>query len=285
MPTPRYWPALLFSGVLAGFRPSYAPLSRAELAKDIAARRAAGGPLPELLERLTRGMIGAPFSASPLGEGAPPDTDPRFRLDAFDCTTFVETALALARSETLEGTERALDAIRYEGGTPSFARRRHLIASQWVPAQIQAGLVEDITEQVGGRETEVVRFTLTRERWKNRTWAEKLELGEDDISYGTFAVRHVPLQVMRKRLDKVPPGTILNVVRSDHPEAPDVITHQALVITRPGDARRYVRHSTPRWNRVKEETLKRVIMRYVVRREEWPIVGINLLRVVDPRRE
>ena len=37
--------------------------------------------------------VGAPYLASPLGEGAGRDPDPRFRLDAFDCCPTIRLAI------------------------------------------------------------------------------------------------------------------------------------------------------------------------------------------------
>jgi hypothetical protein len=62
--------------------------------------------------RATAPVVGAPYLLSPLGEGAGPDPDPRFRLDAFDCMTFVETAVALGSASSLEEGRRALDDVR-----------------------------------------------------------------------------------------------------------------------------------------------------------------------------
>ena len=51
--------------------------------------------MADRLELATRPFVGAPYVLSPLGEGdlGGTDPDPRLRFDAFDCTTFVETAL------------------------------------------------------------------------------------------------------------------------------------------------------------------------------------------------
>ena len=119
--------------------------------------------------------MAAPYLLSPLGEGEMPDPDPRFRMDAFDCTTFVETAIAMAICSDLPEVERLLDDIRYTGD-PSFQSRRHLMTSQWIPELIADGYVEDVTKQIGKKKTKWIRLKLTKKRWKKRRIARSLKL-------------------------------------------------------------------------------------------------------------
>lgn len=69
--------------------------------------------------------LGARYVNDPLGEGVAPDTDPLIRTDAFDCTTFVETALA-------DGDVNRLTRIRYRDGTVGFENRNHFIETDWL---------------------------------------------------------------------------------------------------------------------------------------------------------
>ena len=87
--------------------------------------------------------MGAPYVISLLGEGMGVDPDPRMRFDAFDCTTFVETVLALSFAVDLPSAELRLDHIRYQGGELGFCsgdifRRRNGFL------MIQAGYFEDV---------------------------------------------------------------------------------------------------------------------------------------------
>jgi hypothetical protein len=258
----------------------YSLLSRADLAAELEARHAAPGDLGARLERLTRGLLAAPYVLSPLGEGAGPDPDPRFRVDAFDCTTFVETALALLACDELDRVEAVLDRIRYEGGAPDFARRRHLMTTQWIPGLVAEGRLEDVTRPIGGEATRQVVLELDDARWARRRVARALAL--ERIPSGTFALDYLPLDVALARLEDIPPATLINVVRASAPGAPDVITHQGLVVTRPGEAERLVRHASPVAKRVIDEPLRRMLTRYQ-RPRRWPIVGVHLMRIVPPR--
>ena len=66
-----------------------APLLRALSEQPAGPARAVAGTAP---------LLGRRYLLSALGEGTGPDPDPRFRLDAFDCVTFVETAIALGNA-------------------------------------------------------------------------------------------------------------------------------------------------------------------------------------------
>ncbi|MEM7674388.1 MAG: N-acetylmuramoyl-L-alanine amidase-like domain-containing protein [Myxococcota bacterium] len=233
------------------------------------------------LERVTRGLLAAPYLRSALGEEAGIDRDPRFRLNAFDCTTFVETALALAHCDDYAQLKPLLDQIRYTDGQPTFQARRHLITSQWIPELTAAGFVRDVTVHVGAHKTRFIHLNLTRQRWQKRRFARTLPLDSDRVPYGHYDLPYLPIDVAQKRIRRIPLGTIINVVRQERETSPDVITHQGLVVRRPGSSRRYVRHASVISKRVIDESLARMLKRYRKPRK-WKVVGINLLEIVPP---
>lgn len=279
------------TGTVAGPQPPpYKPfnlfslLGKDALVAEIERRHLKAETYPELLELVSRGLVAAPYLLSPLGEGTLPDPDPRFRMDAFDCTTFVETAIAMARCDDLREVERVLDDVRY-AGEPGFEHRRHLMTSQWIPGLIDAGYVEDITEQVGGDRTKWIDLKMTKRRWERRRVARSLKLEADRVPTGRFRLPYLTVADLKKLLKKIPPGTIINVVRENRLAYPDVITHQGLVIHKPGVGEiPIVRHASPVSKRVIDETLAHMLMRYT-RPRKWPIIGMNILRVVDPREQ
>jgi hypothetical protein len=272
--TATTWPAMHW----------YAILPQDRLEAEIAQRHRDGGPWAALLERVPRGLVGAPYLRSPLGEAAAPDRDPRFRLDAFDCTTFVETAIALGHCDNLPGAERWMELLRYSSAPGSFQTRRHLIESQWLPELIAAGVLEDITEQVGGKATRRVNLALDADRWTKRRIARDLALGAADVPSGRFPIPLIPLEVLAKGAIDIPPGTLINVVRVDLPSSPTLITHQGLALDPPCGGERFVRHASPVAKRVIDEPLSRFIGRYVKPRTErkWKVAGFNLAAIREP---
>lgn len=254
----------------------YSLISRDEVEAELELRHLLGGELPEILERVTRGLVAAPYLLSPLGEGRGVDPDPRFRVDAFDCTTFVETAIALTLCDELPEAQALLDRIRYRG-EPNFGARRHLMTSQWIPGLIEEGYLVDITRKVGRARTKTVQLELTEARWGRRRVAKELAL--DEVPYGSWSLDYLPVAELEHFADRIPAGTIINVVRADAPSSPDLITHQALVLARP-DGTRFVRHASPVSKRVVDETITKIITRYQKPRA-WPILGLNLLTLAD----
>ena len=101
--------------------------------------------------------LGTPYLRNPLGEGVAPDTDPLIRFDAFDCTTFVETALA-------NGDVKKLNKIRYKNGEIDFLNRNHFIESEWIPNN--ADLVENVSAKYG--KTAIRTVKINRSEWLKR---------------------------------------------------------------------------------------------------------------------
>ncbi len=92
---------------------------------------------------------GFPYNAhGPLGEGNQGlyDQDPIYRFDSFDCTTYIETLLALSLALTIQEFESHIQQIRYKNGEVAYLTRNHIISQQWIPENTLAGYVEDVTD-------------------------------------------------------------------------------------------------------------------------------------------
>lgn len=87
-------------------------------------------------EAASRALLGRPYlRGGPLGEGDSSlgDTQPRFRLDGFDCVTFLETSLALARARDTSDLLSRMDSIRYLDGRIGWRFRNHFFEGDWLP--------------------------------------------------------------------------------------------------------------------------------------------------------
>ena len=98
-------------------------------------------PLSERLEAVSAKFLGTVYVASPLGEGKGKDPDPLVRYDAVDCLTFVEEAIALSLAASSEAVVPLLTRIRYEGESPDFETRNHVMEAQWVPSNLKKGFL------------------------------------------------------------------------------------------------------------------------------------------------
>ena len=237
----------------------------------------------------TRWLVGAPYLRDPLGEGSGPDPDPRFRLDAFDCQTFVETAIALGSSRTLAEAARALDDIRYEGA-PSLAARHHEMQAQWIPANLARRWIVEATREVAGERAVPLSRTFTSANWAEVHRAGRAVSGlprhlEPLGKFETWAVLPGDLGAVAPR---IPEGALMLVLREDRVERPTRVSHAGLVVTGPEGERR-VRHatSTRGVERVIEEPLSHFVAREARAYSTWPLSGFAIYAIPDssPRVE
>jgi hypothetical protein len=231
----------------------------------------------------TRALLGVPYLRDPLGEGGGPDPDPRFRLDAFDCVTFVETAVALGSSRTLGEAARALDDVRYEGA-PLLAARHHEVLSQWLPANALRGYVAEATPAIAGERARREERVYTAEGWAALHRAGRAIVGlprarEPLGRFGAWVVAPEDLPGVEGR---IPDGALVFVVRADDPLRSTRITHAGLVVSAPDGARR-VRHATSstRHRKVIEESLASFLAREQAAFPGWKVVGLTFYAILD----
>ncbi|MDQ6477322.1 N-acetylmuramoyl-L-alanine amidase-like domain-containing protein [Dyadobacter sp. LHD-138] len=110
------------------------------------------GDLGTQVLRMAESFLGTPYVASTL-EGNPTEKLV-CKFDGLDCTTLVESsiALAIAKNENLnyEGYKTELTKIRYrEGVIDGYPSRLHYVLD-WIYENEKRGRLEDITAKVGG---------------------------------------------------------------------------------------------------------------------------------------
>ena len=121
-------------------------------------------PIGELTARIGRTFVGAPYVPGTLeAEGAERLI---VNLRTFDCVTFVENSLALARTAKLGGGydefKEQLLLIRYRGGKLNGYPSRLHYFSEWISNNEAKGIVRNITRELGGvEEREPIRFMTT----------------------------------------------------------------------------------------------------------------------------
>lgn len=104
------------------------------------------------VERLARLFVGKPYEAGTLeGDGE----KVRVNLDAFDCTTYVETVLALAYTaaehrRTWRDFVESLERLRYRNGrADGYASRLHY-PSAWIIDNASRGNLRELTADIEG---------------------------------------------------------------------------------------------------------------------------------------
>jgi hypothetical protein len=109
-------------------------LSKTRLHRSVSAR----------VDVLSEILLGSPYEAN--GLVGSPDTPEVLTasLERFDCVTYVETVLALARASDPGGFAGELRRIRYDGGLVEWARRNHYM-TDWVRRNARAGVVKPVS--------------------------------------------------------------------------------------------------------------------------------------------
>ncbi len=201
------------------------------------------------LVAVSNSFVGRPFAWNPVGEAnGGLDPDPLLTLSSFDCGTFVETMLALARATSATEVGDQIVVLRYSGREPRFANRNHFAGAEWLPEAVRNGALRPITREVAGPlRVETVSATADRERWRtslpDQPAYRDLFLGEHrqvaweelrSISFEpsevTAVIEYLPFSAFgpedgtlgpegatRTVFDRIPSGSVLMVVRPASP--------------------------------------------------------------------
>ena len=208
---------------------------------------------PALIERLdkfSKNFVGLPYGkGGPLGEGPQGkyDQDPLYRFDTFDCTTYVETIMALAIARNVDEFEHHLDHIRYKDGEVDYLKRNHFTDLQWIPFNVENGYMLEINHQiVSPSQIKMAEAVINFPGWLKShkldqivvpmaTMEEKKALLEELYAEAPFfqvSVARVPYvaisDILAKPiiLNKIPTGTIVNFVRPNWDLRDVAGTHQ-----------------------------------------------------------
>jgi hypothetical protein len=99
------------------------------------------------IEFLSREFIGHPYTTTPLIGSAEQPEEFIASLDGFDCVTYVETVLALARASKVDEFSDWLRRIRYESGRVDWKKRNHYM-TRWIRNNTRLGAVRRVSMRV-----------------------------------------------------------------------------------------------------------------------------------------
>jgi hypothetical protein len=234
-------------------------------------------PLQARVVALSEAFLGTPYELSPLGEGEGQDPDPLVRYDAVDCLTLVEEVMAMSLAPDAASRLTWLGRIRYSGA-PAWQTRNHIMEAQWLPKNLERGLLRDVTREYGGRATRTVTKRLTPKLWAEKNGVA-LGLPPAAQPQGTFSLDVVPAEAALRALAKAPSGLVVVVVRADRPNAVTRVSHVGFLIQTPQGP--VLRHASRTFKRVTDEPLAH----YMTRNLDfgrWTIEGLALFEVQEP---
>jgi len=93
------------------------------------------------IDLLSRHFLGHPYEPNPLIGSADSSEVFTASLDGFDCVTFIETILALARAANVDDFIEWLRQIRYEQGRIQWKWRNHYM-TLWIRNNISEGIIK-----------------------------------------------------------------------------------------------------------------------------------------------
>ena len=96
------------------------------------------------IEVLSRHFLGVPYKPNPLIGSADAAEVFTASFDGFDCVTYIETVVALARASNVGDFIEWLRKIRYERGRIQWERRNHYM-TQWIRNNLRTRIITPIS--------------------------------------------------------------------------------------------------------------------------------------------
>lgn len=187
----------------------------------------------ERIHFFSEALLGKPYVLGPLGEGPEGEIyqKPLYRMDVFDCTTYVATVLALAQSKNLAEFKNTIRKVNYQHGKVSFVTRNHFMNTDWNPANQHNGYIEDITykfiDKEGKPVAQVAETIINKPAWylkiaETKTGkAEKLKEYSKQVQQEKAVMLYIPFNVLFNEkgeanaliFDQIPDGSIIEIIR------------------------------------------------------------------------
>src|SRR6267143_1650159 len=96
------------------------------------------------IDALSRHFLGQPYKSNPLIGSADEAEVFTASFDGFDCVTYIETILALARASNVDEFTEWLRKIRYERGRIQWEQRNHYM-TQWIRNNARDGIIRPVS--------------------------------------------------------------------------------------------------------------------------------------------
>jgi hypothetical protein len=196
----------------------------------------------ERIDVVSRALLGRPYAAYPLIGG--PREPERFvvRDDAFDCVTFCETVLAVARSFSFGDFAVQLRKIRYRDGEIAWTARNHYFAD-WSLNNIANGVCRAVVLP----DTVIVEKTLSYMR---------------GLPVERVALTSIPVTSVLAHAERLATGDIAGFL--SRRSGIDYFHTGFIVLARDGEP--WLRHAARSRGRVLDQHLARFVVENGVRR-------------------
>lgn len=178
-------------------------------------------PIGDLITEVGKSFIGTDYLAHGIEKNG--DEQLVVNLNGLDCTTLLENSLAISRcikksKTSFEDYQNELQFIRYRGGIiDEYPSRLHYF-SDWIYDNTSKGVVEDVTEKIGGKKVKFdLNFMSTHpESYKHlkscqgRTdFIPVIEQQEKEISCRQYF--HIPKEELNSKVDLINNGDFIAI--------------------------------------------------------------------------
>ncbi|MAR83934.1 MAG: hypothetical protein CMF55_03990 [Legionellales bacterium] len=253
-----------------------------------------------------------PYELSALGEGVEGEFDrfPLYRVDAFDCQTFVETVLALSWSRSFEEFFQKKCFISYAGQSIDYFHRAHFICLDWAHLLGDNQCLVNITKSSASKSLKSLlcasSVTIDRSAWFQRKSLEAIRLldstpvdGLDDALQDlhsrarTIAPQRSELVCIRGKdllllseserrhvLASIPSGSVMQIIHTgntfcDKSQTDVHVRHLGFIIHK--DREVFFRHASSEIGCVTDELCEDYLRRCINRA---PSMGIMIYQVL-----
>jgi len=273
-------------------------------------------PMASRLDTISQRFLNQPYEGNSLGEGpgALYDQAPMYRIDAFDCETYVDTVVALALAPDLNHFTQCIKTIRYAQGDVSFIKRNHFASLDWNINNQRAGIFKDITTSLTNQKGEpaalYAKTLINKPEWYKQLDKARIRLPHalpEEQTKQLKALRregkylkvqristpYIPLTALfdtqgkpnQALFDQIPDGAIIEIIRPNWNLATRIgtrlnVSHMGFVFRKEGELR--FRHASQLKKKVSDMSL----IRYLDKARTSPTIrGINIQIIVPQTPE
>lgn len=180
-----------------------------------------GSSLNDVISKVAASFTGTDYVGFTLETDGPEALTVNFR--GLDCTTFLETAVTVARTcadgkESFEEYLQKLEEIRYRGGKLNGYPSRLHYFSDWICDNVKKGIVTDKSKSIGGEKIVFnVNFMgnnpkLYKMLKGNDEFLKQIKQQEKEISSREYY--YIPNNRIKEVQDKIMSGDLIAIVTS-----------------------------------------------------------------------
>ena len=247
-------------------------------------------PIDQKIDKYSNYFLGTPTKKNPLGEGEMGifDQDPLYSFKYFDCTTFIETIIALSTSTDFNRFKKKLISIRYLDGIVSYKKRNHFISLDWIPNNSR--ILNDITSSIGP--VKYAKAIIDKKKWYEKKYlinqefynlSLKLKKLGKEFSPQTAIIPYISISEIIKNnniIESIPNGSIINIVRPNWNLTQKIgtylnISHQGFAIWKKNKL--YYRHASSLPKKIITDTILKDYLKIFL--DSKSLKGINILQL------